>query len=47
MNELKQLINPKARYKEPKIDVILFSCTNILTVSGGGDENAGEWDPIG
>lgn len=46
MKELKLLITQKAKYEEPKIDVILFSCANILTVSEGKDENEGEWDPV-
>ncbi len=46
MKELKQLITPKARYEEPKIDVILFSCANVLTASEVEDQNTGEWDPL-
>ncbi len=47
MNELKQLINTKEQYEEPKADIILFTCANTLTISGGGDEDEGEWDPVG
>ena len=32
-------------YEEPQIDIIQFSCADIITASGLGDENQGEWDP--
>lgn len=35
----------KAAYEEPDIEIICFSCEDILTTSGGKDENQGEWDP--
>ena len=34
---------PKAMYEEPKINIIQFSCADIITTSG--DPNQGEWDP--
>ena len=40
-----QHIVSKMMYEEPKIDIIQFSCADIITASGLGDENQGEWDP--
>ncbi|MBR4872336.1 MAG: hypothetical protein IKV00_00725 [Clostridia bacterium] len=34
----------KTAYVSPKMDVIRFSASDIITVSGG-DANQGEWDP--
>lgn len=44
---MKQTIFPKdkAKYVSPKIDVIRFSPADIITASGIGDKNQGEWDP--
>ena len=47
MNEYKQLINSKAQYEEPKLDIVLFARVNTDTTSDVGDENGGEWDPMG
>lgn len=33
----------KASYQSPAMEVIVFPCANILTVSDG---NEGEWDPL-
>ena len=33
----------KTKYEEPRIDLIKFSCADIITTSG--DPNQGEWDP--
>lgn len=33
----------KTVYEKPKIDLIQFSCEDIITTSG--DPNQGEWDP--
>ena len=41
---MQQFINPKTNYEVPKIDIIQFSCADIITTSGNGDENQGEWD---
>lgn len=40
---LKQDIPIKAMYEEPQIDIVQFSCADIITTSG--DLNQGEWDP--
>ena len=40
-----QYIVFKTMYDEPQIDIIQFSCADIITASGLGDENQGEWDP--
>ena len=40
---IKQDIHSKAMYEEPKINIIQFSCADIITTSG--DPNQGEWDP--
>ena len=40
-----QYIVSKTMYEEPKIDIIQFSCVDIITTSINGDENQGEWDP--
>jgi hypothetical protein len=40
-----QYIVSKTMYEEPKIDIIQFSCVDIITTSVNGDENQGEWDP--
>ena len=34
----------KSQYVSPKIEIIRFSCADIITMSGG-DSNQGEWDP--
>lgn len=40
----------KKIYEEPKIEIIGFDCTDIITFSGGkpfdesSSENIGEWD---
>ena len=47
MNELKQLIDSKEQYEKPQIDIILFTYVNTNTLSGGGDDDEGEWDPVG
>ena len=31
-------------YKAPRIDIVILSSADIITESGG-DENQGEWDP--
>lgn len=36
---------PQTMYEEPKIDIIQFSCADIITTSGNLDDNQGEWDP--
>ena len=33
----------KRMYEDPQIDLIQFSCVDIITASG--DPNQGEWDP--
>ena len=38
-------IDPKATYTIPTLEIIEFSYEDILTTSGKGDENQGEWDP--
>ena len=35
----------KINYEVPTIDIVRFSCTDIITTSENGDENQGEWDP--
>lgn len=40
-----QHIVSKTMYEEPQIDIIQFFCADIITTSGLGDENQGEWDP--
>ena len=40
-----QNIVSKAMYEEPQIDILQFSCADVITASGMGDENQGEWDP--
>ena len=40
-----QYIVPKTMYDAPRIDIIRFSCADIITTSGSGDKNQGEWDP--
>lgn len=40
-----QHIIHKVMYEEPQIDIIQFSCADIITTSGNGDEDQGEWDP--
>lgn len=40
-----QCISLKTVYVSPKIDAIRFSSVDIITTSGKGDENQGEWDP--
>ena len=45
----------KRNYENPMIEIIAFSCTDIITTSGMIDEtigeitdkNQGEWDPQG
>ena len=34
-----------AMYEEPQMDIVYFSCADIITTSGNGDDNQGEWDP--
>lgn len=34
-----------AEYEHPQMELVLFSTTDIIVTSGGGDENEGEWDP--
>ena len=41
--QAQQYIVSKTTYKEPQIDIIRFSCADIITTSG--DPNQGEWDP--
>ena len=37
----------KAKYVSPKMDLIRFTASDIITNSpGGGDPNQGEWDPM-
>ena len=45
MNQIhpQQCVVFKTMYKEPQIDIIQFSCADIVTASG--DQNQGEWDP--
>ena len=45
MNKTQQPIPSKKQYEAPNIDVIKISCADIITTSGIGDENQGEWDP--
>ena len=40
-----QSIVSKTMYEKPKIDIIQFSCADIITTSGNFDNNQGEWDP--
>lgn len=47
MKETKKLILSRAEYEEPKIDIVLFARVNTDTTSDVGDENGGEWDPMG
>lgn len=36
----------RSKYVSPRVDVIRFSSSDIITSSpGGGDPNQGEWDP--
>ena len=35
----------KMTYVKPEMEVIGFSCEDIMTTSGNGDDNQGEWDP--
>ena len=45
MNGIQRITKPKTNYEVPTIDVIEFPCADILSVSGNGDPNQGEWDP--
>ena len=45
MNILQQNALSKPRYEVPKIEMVQFFCVDIITTSGMGDENQGEWDP--
>lgn len=47
MNQLNfnQKNHCKTKYEEPQIELIRFSCTDIITASVSKDENQGEWDP--
>ena len=40
---IKQDIPLKTMYEEPRMDIIQFSCADIITTSGDPDQ--GEWDP--
>ena len=40
-----QYIVPKTMYEAPRLDIIQFSCADIITTSGNLDDNQGEWDP--
>ncbi len=31
-------------YQKPKCDIVVFSCVDIISTSGEGDKNQGEWD---
>ena len=45
---MKQIVfqKSKAKYVSPKMDLIRFSASDIITNSPtGGDANQGEWDP--
>ena len=37
--------NQKINFENPAIEIINFSCEDIITASGIVDENQGEWDP--
>lgn len=37
--------NPKANFEIPAIEIIKFTCEDVITESGIGDANQGEWDP--
>ena len=45
MNNTRQITYLKTNYEVPTIDIIHFSCEDIITTSGNGDVNQGEWDP--
>ena len=45
MNNSQQITKQKTNYEVPAIDIIRFSCADIITTSGNGDSNQGEWDP--
>ena len=45
MNNTQPLPPPKTNYAVPTIEIIQFSCADIITTSGNGDPNQGEWDP--
>ena len=45
MNTIQQITKPKIAYEIPTIDIIQFYCVDVITTSGVGDENQGEWDP--
>ena len=38
-------IRKNSNYICPKIDIVKFSCLDIMTTSKNRDENQGEWDP--
>ena len=46
MKQTKHFTTSKLDYEVPEIDLIPFSCADIITASGVGDENQGEWDPL-
>ena len=45
MNHTQQLSTKKENYEVPTIDVIYLLSADIITTSGNGDSNQGEWDP--
>ena len=44
MNQPKN-VEWKAEFEEPAMEILHFSCDDIVTVSTVIDENEGEWDP--
>ena len=38
-------ITRKTNFESPAIEIIKFSCADIITTSGLVDEDQGEWDP--
>lgn len=34
----------KKAYEAPEITIIVFETADVITTSGGKDENIGEWD---
>ena len=45
MNNTQQFEKSKANYEIPTMNLIRFSCADMITASENGDENQGEWDP--
>ena len=45
MKSTLQTMLSKADYEVPKIDISPFPYVDIITTSGLGDEDQGEWDP--